>query len=218
MHIPSSESRKMTNTTTHFSLSMRRSSTKSCRSGLMNAPPAFNDYINPWVWWYIDDFAECYLGVIPIYSTNDKEHEEPVWKVLTWVQELCKGNNADIRPTKQSGEFRDVETGNKGSDSACRTCIPDVKLSLHWCTHPDAFRSSWADYSSNWCQWFHELPHSQPVQWFRDSPTSYMLLSTMLKCRTDLHHVQSGALGHCGYYKVMASLPQRSKSSGPHTM
>ena len=49
---------------------------------------------------YLDDFCTAYLDDILIYSNNELEHEEHVWKVL---QRLCKaGLQADIRKSEFS--------------------------------------------------------------------------------------------------------------------
>jgi len=50
--------------------------------GLMNALASFEGYIDDCLWPYIDDFTVSYLDYILIYSTNEKEHEEHVRKVL----------------------------------------------------------------------------------------------------------------------------------------
>jgi len=50
--------------------------------GLTNAPATFQAYIDDCLRPYIDDFAVCYLDDILIYSTNEKEHEDHVKKVL----------------------------------------------------------------------------------------------------------------------------------------
>jgi hypothetical protein len=59
--------------------------------GLTKAPATFQAYIDECLRPYIDDFAICYLDDILIYSTNEKEHEDHVPKVLQRLQEfgLC---------------------------------------------------------------------------------------------------------------------------------
>jgi hypothetical protein len=50
--------------------------------GLKNVPATFQYYIDDCLRPYIDDFVVCYVDDILIYSTNEKEHEEHVRKVL----------------------------------------------------------------------------------------------------------------------------------------
>jgi hypothetical protein len=46
-------------------------------------------------------------------------------------QVICKGDNADIRPTEDSTELQDVQTGQMGVDSECRGHVPEVKMNMH---------------------------------------------------------------------------------------
>jgi len=55
--------------------------------GIMNESATFQAYIDECLRPYIDDFAVCFLDDILIYSTNEKEHEDHVPKVL---QRLCQ--------------------------------------------------------------------------------------------------------------------------------
>jgi hypothetical protein len=60
---------------------------------LTNAPATFQGYIDDCLRHSIDDFTVCCLDDILIYSTNEKEHEDHVRKVLQHLQELglyCK--------------------------------------------------------------------------------------------------------------------------------
>jgi hypothetical protein len=50
--------------------------------GLRNVPATFQAYIDDCLRPYIDDSAVCYLDDILIYSTNEKENEDHVCKVL----------------------------------------------------------------------------------------------------------------------------------------
>jgi len=50
--------------------------------GLTKAAATFHSYINNCLRRFIDDFVVCFLNDILIYSTNEEEHEEQVWKVL----------------------------------------------------------------------------------------------------------------------------------------
>jgi hypothetical protein len=56
--------------------------------GLTNAPATFQAYIDDCLQPYIDDFAVRYLDDILIYSTNEKEHEDHVQKVLERLRQL----------------------------------------------------------------------------------------------------------------------------------
>jgi len=61
--------------------------------GLTNAPASFQGYIDDCLRPSIDDFTVCCLDDILIYSTNEKEHEEHVRKVLERLREFglyCK--------------------------------------------------------------------------------------------------------------------------------
>jgi len=67
--------------------------------GLTNAPATFQAYIDDCLRPYIDDFAVCYLDDILIYSTNEKEHEDHVRKVLQRLQEFglyCKAEKCQF--------------------------------------------------------------------------------------------------------------------------
>jgi len=67
--------------------------------GLTNAPATFQAYIDDCLRPYIDDFAVCYLDDILIYSTNEKEHEDHVRKVLQRLQEFglyCKAKKCQF--------------------------------------------------------------------------------------------------------------------------
>jgi hypothetical protein len=67
--------------------------------GLTNAPATFQAYINDWLRPYINDFAVRYLDNMLIYSTNEKEQEDQVRKVLQRLQELglyCKAEKCQF--------------------------------------------------------------------------------------------------------------------------
>jgi hypothetical protein len=67
--------------------------------GLKNAPAVFQAYIDDCLRPYIDDFTVCYLDDILIYSTNEKEHEDHVRKVLQRLQEFglyCKAETCQF--------------------------------------------------------------------------------------------------------------------------
>jgi hypothetical protein len=67
--------------------------------GLTNAPATFQAYIDDCLRPYIDDFTVCYLDDILIYSTNEKEHEDHVRKVLQRLQEFglyCKAEKCQF--------------------------------------------------------------------------------------------------------------------------
>ena len=67
--------------------------------GLTNAPATFQAYIDDCLRPYIDDFAVCYLDDILIYSTNEKEYDEHVRKVLERLQEFglyCKAEKCQF--------------------------------------------------------------------------------------------------------------------------
>jgi len=67
--------------------------------GLTNAPASFQGYIDNWLRPYLDNFNLCYLDDILIYSTNKKEHEEHVRKVLERLREFglyCKAEKCEF--------------------------------------------------------------------------------------------------------------------------
>jgi hypothetical protein len=67
--------------------------------GLTNTPAAFQAYLDDCLQPYIDDFTMCYLEDILIYSTNEKEHEDHVRKVLQCLQEFglyCKAEKCQF--------------------------------------------------------------------------------------------------------------------------
>jgi len=67
--------------------------------GLTNAPATFQSYIDDCLRPYIDDFTLCYLDDILIYSTNEKEHEEHVRKLLERLREFglyCKAEKCQF--------------------------------------------------------------------------------------------------------------------------
>jgi len=64
--------------------------------GLTNALATFQSYMDDCLWPYIDDITLCYLHDILIYSTDEKEHEEHVRKMLERLWEFgqyCKAEN-----------------------------------------------------------------------------------------------------------------------------
>jgi len=70
---------------------------------LTNAPATFQSYIDDCLQPYIDDFTLCYLDDILIYSTNAKEHEEYIRKVLELLRVLglyCKAEKCQFRVSK----------------------------------------------------------------------------------------------------------------------
>jgi len=67
--------------------------------GLTNANATFQAYIDDCLRPYIDDFAMCYLDDILSYSTNEKEQEDHVRKVLQRLQEFvlyCKAEKCQF--------------------------------------------------------------------------------------------------------------------------
>ena len=66
---------------------------------LTNAPATFQSYIDDCLRAYIDDFAVCYIGDTLINSTDEKEHDEQVRKVLEWLREFglyCKAEKCQF--------------------------------------------------------------------------------------------------------------------------
>lgn len=55
--------------------------------GLTNGPSPFQKYINTALFDYLDDFCLAYMDDILIFSTNMKDHEKHVKKVLTRLRE-----------------------------------------------------------------------------------------------------------------------------------
>jgi hypothetical protein len=71
--------------------------------GLTNTPATFQAYIDDCLRPYIDDFAGCYLDDILIYSTNEKEHEHHVQKVLERLRQFglyCKAEKCQFGDLK----------------------------------------------------------------------------------------------------------------------
>jgi hypothetical protein len=50
--------------------------------GLMNGPVTFQHYVNDTFMDYLDDFLTAFVDDLLIYSDNETEHKEHVWKVL----------------------------------------------------------------------------------------------------------------------------------------
>ena len=63
--------------------------------GLTNGPATYQQYINDILFDYLDDFCIAYLDNIIIYSENELEYEEYVYKVLYWLYKA--GLQADIK-------------------------------------------------------------------------------------------------------------------------
>jgi hypothetical protein len=66
---------------------------------LTNAPATFQACIDDCLRPYIDDFTMCFLDDILIYSTNEKEHEDHVRKVLQRLPEFglyCKAEKCQF--------------------------------------------------------------------------------------------------------------------------
>jgi hypothetical protein len=70
-----------------------------------NAQATFQAYIDHCLQLYIDDFAVCYLDIILIYSTNEKEHEDHVKTVLEQLSQFGLNCKAD------KCQFGDSEIG-----------------------------------------------------------------------------------------------------------
>jgi hypothetical protein len=71
--------------------------------GSKNAPATFQAYIDDCLRPYLDDFAVCYLDDILIYSTNEKEHEDHVQKVLERLRQFglyCKAEKCQFGTSK----------------------------------------------------------------------------------------------------------------------
>jgi len=67
--------------------------------GRTNPPATFQSYINNCLRPYTDDFAICYVVNIPIYSTNNQDHEEHVCQVLDRLKEFsfyCKAKKCQF--------------------------------------------------------------------------------------------------------------------------
>jgi len=135
-----------------------------------------------------------------------------VHELLLAVQkEIWRCNNSHIRPTKKSKEFHNIYMGQMWMDLECCTCIPEVTMSLHKCSHFPVFRTNSADHSSNSCKQLLDQRPSQPLWPFRYFQTGHVLLSNMLRCRTELRHIQSGAHCHPGHSEVKTSRPRGSE-------
>jgi len=101
-----------------------------------------------------------------------------------------------------------------GMDSASRIGVPETDNDLHRGTDPPAFRSGQADHSGNGREWICDCGHSQPVRRFQGSQAGQFLLAEVLFSRTELRHLWSGAIGHRGNTKTVATLPRGRQSQG----
>jgi hypothetical protein len=73
--------------------------------GLCNAPGTFQTFINETLRDYLDDFCTAYLDDILIYSENEEDHEEHVFKVL----QRLKNVNLFLDPKKCSWKTKRVK-------------------------------------------------------------------------------------------------------------
>jgi len=67
--------------------------------GLTNAAATFQSYIDNCLRGYVDDFAVCYLDVIFIHSTDEKEHDEHLRTMLGRLREFglyCKAERCQF--------------------------------------------------------------------------------------------------------------------------
>jgi len=96
--------------------------------GLTNAPARFQAHIDDCLRPYIDDFNVYYLDDILIYSTNEKEHEDHIRKVLQRLQEFglyCKAEKCQMG-VREVGFLRFViNSDGIGMESDCISTIED---------------------------------------------------------------------------------------------
>jgi hypothetical protein len=72
---------------------------------LRNERSTFQAYVDDWLGPCIEDFTVCYLDDILIYSTNKKEREDHIRKVLQCLQEFrlsCKAKKCQFGVRKVS--------------------------------------------------------------------------------------------------------------------
>jgi len=99
-----------------------------------------------------------------------------------------------------------------GVDAASRIGVPETEKDLHQGTDPPPFRSGQADHSPNRRVWIRECGHSQSVRRIWGSQAGQFLLPEVLFSRTELRHLWSGAIGHPGNTKTVATLPRGRQS------
>jgi len=99
-------------------------------------------------------------------------------------------------------------------DFGSRVGVPETETDLHQGTNPPAFQSGQADHSPNRLQWILNCGHSQSVQCFPGSQASQYLPPEVLSSLTELQHLRSGAIGHCGNIEIVAALPRGPQLQG----
>ena len=95
---------------------------------LTNEPATFQAYIDDFLRPYIDDFTMCYLDDILIYSTNEKEHEANLRKVLQRQQEFglyCKAEKCQFGVREVSFLGFVLNSDGIGMDSNSISTIED---------------------------------------------------------------------------------------------
>jgi hypothetical protein len=91
-------------------------------------------------------------------------------------------------------------------DSGCQTRISKTQNGLYRSTDPAAFQPTITDRSADRCKRLCNCRHPQSVRRILVSSPSQFLLLKMVPCRTELRHVQSGALGNCQVNETMETL------------
>jgi len=95
-----------------------------------------------------------------------------------------------------------------GMDSGSRVGILKTWSDLHWGTDPPASRSGQADHCLTRCEWIGNCRHSQSVGSFQDSKASQFVLLEVFPSQTELWHLWSEVIGHCGKTYTVAAIHQ----------
>jgi len=96
--------------------------------GLTNGPPTFQAYIDDCLRPYINDFTVCYLDNILICSTNEKEQEDHIRKVLQRLQEFglyCKAEKSQFGVSEVGFLGFIISSDGIGMVSDCISTIED---------------------------------------------------------------------------------------------
>jgi len=105
-----------------------------------------------------------------------------------------------------------------GMDPSGRGCVSEAQEGMHRSTDPPALRPGKANHPPDRRKRLCNRRYSQPIRRFWHSQAGKLLLAKMVPCRTELRHVRSAALSHCGNSKTMATLSRGSQSQDPSTM
>jgi hypothetical protein len=96
--------------------------------GLTNARATIQSYIDDCIRPNIDDFAMCYLDVMLIYSTDEKEHEDYLRKVQQRLREFslyCKAEKCQFGVSEVGCLGFIINADGIGMESDCISTIED---------------------------------------------------------------------------------------------